>query len=104
MKSAVNGGLQLSVLDGWWDEAYDGGNGWALPGAVEDDREAQDAQAAETLHEICDEEVLPTFYARDERGLPGKWLRMMRASLRSIGPRFSASRMLAEYVDGPYRA
>jgi starch phosphorylase len=103
MKSAVNGGLQLSVLDGWWDEAYDGGNGWALPGAIEENPDVQDERAADTLHELFDDEVVPIFYERDAHGLPVRWLRMMRESLRTIAPRFSASRMLAEYVDGPYR-
>ncbi len=103
MKSAVNGGLQLSVLDGWWAEAYDGRNGWALPGEVNSDPGAQDARDAATLHELLDQAVLPTFYTRDERGLPANWLTMIRASLRSIGPRFSATRMLSEYIEGPYR-
>jgi glycogen phosphorylase len=104
MKSAINGGLQLSVLDGWWAEAYDGHNGWALPGDVDSDSQAQDERDAVTLHRLLDEEVLPAFYERDEHDLPSRWLALMRASLRSLGPRFSASRMLAEYVAGPYRS
>jgi starch phosphorylase len=103
MKSAVNGGLQLSVLDGWWAEGYNGENGWALSGDVDEDPQAQDDRDAETLHRLLDEEVVPAFYARDERGLPARWLALMRASLQSIGPRFCASRMLAEYAEGPYR-
>jgi starch phosphorylase len=98
----MNGGLQLSVLDGWWAEAYDGENGWALPGDVAADPEAQDRRDTETLQRLCDEEVLPAFYDRDADGLPSKWLAMMRASLRTLGPQFSASRMLGEYVAGPY--
>jgi starch phosphorylase len=103
MKSVFNGGLQLSVLDGWWAEAYDGANGWALPGEVMDDHPAQDERDAQALHRLLDEEVVPGFYERDERGLPLAWLARMRASLRSLGPRFNAGRMLSEYVDGPYR-
>ncbi len=103
MKSAINGGLQLSVLDGWWAEGYDTHNGWALPGEVDPDHHAQDEQDAARLHQLLGDEVLPAFYERDERGLPAKWLRLMRASLRSLGPRFCASRMLAQYVAGPYR-
>jgi glycogen phosphorylase len=102
MKSAINGGLQLSVLDGWWAEAYDGQNGWALPGDVDPDHGAQDERDAGALHRLLGDEVLPAFYERDEQGLPRRWLALMRASLRSVGPRFSASRMLAEYMDGPY--
>jgi starch phosphorylase len=103
MKAAINGGLQVSVLDGWWAEGYDGENGWALPGDVEDDPEAQDARDADALHRVLGEEVVPAFYDRNEQGLPDAWLARMRASLKTNGPRFSASRMLAEYVAGPYR-
>ena len=103
MKSVFNGGLQLSVLDGWWAEAYDGENGWALSGEVDEDSDAQDRRDTEVLHTLLREEVVPSFYDRDEHGLPTKWLALMRASLISLGPRFSAARMLAEYVHGPYR-
>jgi glycogen phosphorylase len=104
MKSAINGGLQLSVLDGWWAEAHDGQNGWPLPGDVDTDHQRQDDRDVATLHRLLDDEVLPAFYDRDEHDLPSRWLASMRASLRSLGPRFSASRMLAEYVGGPYRS
>jgi starch phosphorylase len=104
MKSAINGGLQLSVLDGWWAEAFDGANGWALAGEVDDDHEAQDARDAVELHRLLAEEVTPSFYERAQDGVPARWLAMIRASLRSIGPRFGAGRMVREYADGPYRS
>ncbi len=104
MKSVINGGLQLSVLDGWWAEACEHGvNGWGLPGDVDADEEAQDTRTAEALHEVISKDVLPPFYERDERGLPTRWLALMRGSLRTLGPRFAATRMLGEYVDGRYR-
>jgi glycogen phosphorylase len=103
MKSAINGGLQLSVLDGWWAEACQDHNGWGLPGDVVEDHRAQDEHDAETLHRVLCDEVLPAFYERDADGLPARWLGMMRSSLRTLAPRFSASRMLAEYVAGPYQ-
>jgi glycogen phosphorylase len=103
MKSVINGGLQLSVLDGWWAEGFDGKNGWALPGGTDDDHQAQDARDAEALHQTVDTEVVPAFYDRDEHGLPDAWLRRMRESLKTLGPRFSATRMLSEYLSGPYR-
>ena len=103
MKSMYNGGLQLSVLDGWWAEAFDGTNGWALGGDVDDDHWAQDERDGLALHRLLDEEVVPAFYERDEAGLPEAWLGLMRASLQTLGPRFSSARMLAEYVSGPYR-
>ncbi len=103
MKSAVNGGLQLSVLDGWWAESYNGSNGWALPGEVQNDHGVQDERDAAAFHGLLSDQVLPAFYDRDDHGLPLRWLGMMRASLRSIGPRFSAGRMLNEYVAGRYQ-
>jgi starch phosphorylase len=103
MKSVVNGGLQLSVLDGWWAEGYDGQNGWALPGEVDPDHYAQDQRDVAALHHVVDREVVPAFYDRDERGLPQAWLSRVRASLRTLAPRFSARRMLEEYIDSAYR-
>ena len=103
MKSVVNGGLQLSVLDGWWAEGYDGENGWGLSGEVDSDHPAQDERDANALHQLLDDEVLPSFYDRDENGLPVAWLARVRASLKTLGPRFSATRMLSEYLSGPYR-
>jgi starch phosphorylase len=103
MKSVINGGLQLSVLDGWWAEGYDGDNGWAIPGEVDDDHEAQDDRDVAELHRLLDEEVLPMFYERDAQGLPAAWIARVRASLKTLGPRFSATRMLSEYLSGPYR-
>jgi glycogen phosphorylase len=103
MKSAFNGGLQLSVLDGWWAEAYDGSNGWALPGEVLADHRTQDERDGRLLHRLLDDEVLPAFYERDRDGLPDAWIERIRASLRSFGPRFCAARMLSEYAEGPYR-
>jgi starch phosphorylase len=103
MKSVVNGGLQLSVLDGWWAEGYDGKNGWAMAGGIDHDHQAQDARDVEALHQLLDHEILPMFYDRDERGLPSGWLVRVRESLKTLAPRFSATRMLSEYLSGPYR-
>ena len=103
MKSAFNGGLQLSVLDGWWAEAYDGSNGWAIPGEVDSNHHAQDERDAAALHHLIADDVVPAFYERDESGVPSRWIELIRASLKTLGPMFSASRMLAQYVDGPYR-
>jgi starch phosphorylase len=103
MKSAANGGLQLSVLDGWWAEAYDGTNGWAISGDVDPDEQAQDDRDADALRDLLTTQVVPTFHERNDAGLPTAWLAMIRASLMTIAPQFSASRMVADYVDGPYR-
>ncbi|MFZ0089325.1 MAG: alpha-glucan family phosphorylase [Solirubrobacteraceae bacterium] len=103
MKSAFNGGLQLSVLDGWWAEAYDDSNGWAMSGDVDPDHYGQDERHTNEFHQLMDEAVLPAFYDRDESGVPLRWVELMRASLRTLGPTFTASRMLAQYLEGPYR-
>jgi glycogen phosphorylase len=103
MKSAVNGGLQLSVLDGWWAEGYDGSNGWALSGEVDDDHAAQDTRDADELMRLLYEEIVPAFYDdRDAGGHPGAWLARVKASLRTNGPAFSATRMLRDYVQQIY--
>ena len=102
MKAAVNGGLNLSVLDGWWAEAYDGVNGWAISGEVDDDHAAQDARDNAQLFDLLEHSVVPEFYDRDADGLPRPWLARVRAALRSIGPGFSASRMLSEYEQRVY--
>ncbi len=102
MKSAINGGLQLSVLDGWWAEAYREGNGWALSGEIDADLQAQDARDGAELHRLLAEEVVPLFYERDEHGLPQGWLAMMRASLRSLAVGYNAHRMLRDYRECIY--
>jgi starch phosphorylase len=99
MKSVMNGGLQLSVLDGWWAEAYDGSNGWALSGEVDSDHGGADARDAGELYRLLEAEVTPAFYDRGDDGLPAAWIERMRASLKTLGPRFSATRMVAEYVE-----
>ncbi len=100
MKSAMNGGLQLSVLDGWWAEGCDPSLGWGLSGEVDHDHHAQDERDADALHRVLGEEVLPAFYGGSP---PAAWLDRMRASLAALGPRFCATRMVAEYVRDAYR-
>jgi len=102
MKSAINGGLQLSVLDGWWAEAYDGGNGWALDGAVDPDAWAQDSRTGAELHRLLRDEVVPMFRTLGETGIPAAWLERVRNSIRTLAPRFSAARMLGEYRERIY--
>jgi starch phosphorylase len=104
MKCAVNGGLNLSVLDGWWPEGYDGANGWALSGEVDADHVAQDHRDAGELARLLADEVVPTFHDRDADGLPLGWLDRVRASLRTLGPAFCAGRMLADYEQRLYAA
>jgi starch phosphorylase len=102
MKACLNGGLHLSVLDGWWAEAYDGSNGWAIGGEVGHDAWAQDQRDAKTLFDLLQHEVVPTFHERDADGVPQRWVAMMRRSLMTNGPRFSATRMVREYTEQMY--
>ncbi|NHD18783.1 MULTISPECIES: alpha-glucan family phosphorylase [unclassified Actinopolyspora] len=103
MKSALNGGLNLSVRDGWWDEMYDGHNGWAIPNAngVSDPERRDDLEAG-ALYELIGEHVAPMFYERNSEGVPGRWMSMVRHTLATLGPRVQSSRMVREYVDNFY--
>ena len=98
MKAACNGVLNLSVLDGWWAEAYDGGNGWAIDGSEDADAAAKDARDAVALFDLLEREVIPMYYDRDAAGIPHAWTARIKSSLRTIGPRFCATRMLDDYV------
>lgn len=102
-KAALNGVPNLSILDGWWREAYDGQNGWAIGDEAEwADREAQDAADAESLYTILENEVIPLYYARDAAGLPRAWLRKVRQAIRTVAPVFSTHRMVKEYTQRLY--
>ncbi|MFO1427742.1 MAG: alpha-glucan family phosphorylase [Steroidobacteraceae bacterium] len=103
MKVLVNGGLNLSVLDGWWAEAWEPAVGWAIPEPpVARDDDALDEWQARTLYELLETEVVPEFYRRDAAGLPREWIARMRASMSRLAPRFSTNRMLREYVERIY--
>ena len=104
MKSAANGGLNLSVLDGWWVEGYDGGNGWEIDGAgpADEDAAVQDARHAHALYDLLEQQVIPLFHDRDADGIPRRWLAMVKRSLATNGPRFSAARMVEEYAGRIY--
>jgi starch phosphorylase len=99
MKAALNGGLNLSILDGWWDEWYDGGNGWAIPSAdgVDDESKRDDIEAR-ALYDLIENEVAPRFYDVDAAGTPERWLEMVRHTLKSLGPKVLATRQVRDYV------
>jgi starch phosphorylase len=103
MKAAINGTLNLSVLDGWWAEAYDGRNehknGWGIPPAVDTkDAADRDRQDAVTLYEILQDEVIPLYYARDELGFSPGWVALCKRSMASILPAFNNERVLRDYL------
>jgi starch phosphorylase len=98
-KALLNGALNLSILDGWWAEAYDGSNGFAIGrGASHSDPTITDARDAEALYEVLEKEVIPLYYERDADGLPHGWIKRMKNSISSLAWRFSAHRMVANYV------
>jgi starch phosphorylase len=103
MKAAINGVPHLSIGDGWWPEAYNGSNGWLIDsGTTCDDPAAQDAADAEALYRLLEEQVVPTFYQRDHRGIPHAWLQIVKESIRTVTPQFSALRMVKQYVEEMY--
>ncbi len=102
MKVLVNGGLNLSELDGWWAEAYEPGVGWALGDGAEHAEPEWDGREAADLYRILEQEVVPAFHARDASGVPVAWVARMRASMSRLAPRFSTNRMMREYVERLY--
>lgn len=103
MKVLVNGGLNLSVLDGWWAEAYTHEVGWALgDGQEHGDNPAWDAVEADALYDLLELKVIPEFYTRDENGIPQVWINRMRESMARLTPRFSANRTVREYTEQRY--
>ncbi|WP_028937268.1 alpha-glucan family phosphorylase [Pseudonocardia spinosispora] len=103
MKSALNGGLNLSVRDGWWDELYDGRNGWAIPTAdgVSDPTRRDDLEA-NALYELLSAQVAPAFYERGANGVPSRWVELVRHTLATLRPQVQATRMVSEYVQDWY--
>jgi starch phosphorylase len=103
MKSALNGGLNLSIRDGWWDEWYDGENGWEIPSADGlADETRRDELESSALYSLLEEAVTPTFYDRNEHGVPPRWIEMVRHTLQTLGPKVLASRMVRDYVEQYY--
>jgi starch phosphorylase len=103
MKSALNGGLNLSVRDGWWDEWFDGENGWAIPSADDVvDAARRDELESVALYDLLEQVVAPLFYDNGADGLPQRWLEMVAHTLAGLGPRAQAARMVREYVETLY--
>ncbi|UQA93017.1 alpha-glucan family phosphorylase [Streptomyces halobius] len=104
MKAALNGALNLSVRDGWWDEWYEPDFGWSIPtadGAATDDDRRDDLEAG-ALYTLLEQQVAPRFYDRDDTGIPRRWVEMVRRTLTTLGPKVLAGRMVREYVDRLY--
>jgi starch phosphorylase len=101
MKAAINGVLNLSILDGWWDEAYEYSGGWAI-GGREPYSEDQDEYHASAIYSLLENEIVPMYYAKGEDGVPDEWMRRMKQCLRFISPQFNCQRMVAEYMQHLY--
>lgn len=103
MKAAINGVPNLSVLDGWWAEGYNGANGWAIGGEeVHVDREQQDRADANSIYELLEQEIVPLFYDRDRDDIPRGWVDIMREAIRSCAPQYGARRMVKDYTENMY--
>jgi glycogen phosphorylase len=104
-KVAVHGGLNLSILDGWWPEGYNGENGWAIDDgtATYNSEEEHDDTDARALYRLLEDDVVPAFYNRDADGLPTRWIELMRNAMRTLPYQFSAERMVTDYVEQIYR-
>jgi starch phosphorylase len=103
IKAAINGAINLSVLDGWWAEGFDGNNGWAIKPVIDPDPARRDREEARTLYEILQDAVVPLFYDVGPLGFSPGWVAMAKRSMASLLPRFNTERMLGEYVEGFYR-
>ena len=103
-KAGLNGSPNFSVLDGWWDEGFNGKNGWAI-GDVEAEyanEYDQNHADATSIYEILENEIVPSFYTRDSKGVPTQWVKIVKESIRTVGPQFSMSRMIKEYTTNLY--
>ena len=98
-KVAMNGGLNFSVLDGWWIEGYDGTNGWAIGDmGTGGDTNEEDARDAESLYATLEQELVPLYYERDAQDIPRRWVNMMKRSIETLAPAFNSDRMVQEYA------
>ncbi len=97
MKAALNAVPQLSILDGWWIEGYNGKNGWAFEGTGSDEKDAA------AIYDLLEKEIIPLYYKQDEDGVPREWVKVMKEAIKSTGPQFSARRMVKEYAEKFYK-
>jgi starch phosphorylase len=102
MKAAINGVLNFSVLDGWWREAYNGQNGWAIGEDADLKKEVQDANDSESLYDALENEIIPLYYERGADNLPHEWIARSKNAIQTVTPQFSTRRMVKEYVERLY--
>ena len=103
MKAVANGGLHFSTIDGWWDEVYTPGIGWAIGTRdIYEDIDYWDRQEANILYNVLENEIIPSFFERDNDDLPRDWIAMIKASMKAICPQYNSNRMVCEYLDQIY--
>jgi starch phosphorylase len=102
MKASINGGIHLSVGDGWWAEGYSGANGWLIDGGTHNDPATTNATEADALYRLLEEEIVPKFYDRDSDDLPTRWLPIVKEAIRTVMPNFSTRRMMKQYAENMY--
>jgi starch phosphorylase len=102
MKASMNGVVNLSVRDGWWDEAYSGKNGWVIDGFKGGTSVEEDESDAMSLYNLLENEIVPLYYERDRLGVPRRFIRIIKEAIKSVSPVFDASRMMREYIQQMY--
>jgi len=102
MKASMNGVINFSVRDGWWDEAYNGKNGWAIDGLEGDTPEEEDRKDAESIYNQLENEIVPLYYDRDRKGIPLRWMQIVKEAIKTVTPAFNACRMMEEYNQQMY--
>jgi starch phosphorylase len=102
MKASMNGVINLSIRDGWWDEAYDGNNGWAIDDFQGGGPTEEDKSDAESLYNLLEKEIVPLFYDRDRTGVPHSWIKIAKEAIRTVSPAFNACRMMKDYTQRMY--
>jgi starch phosphorylase len=102
MKASMNGVINLSVLDGWWDEAFNGLNGWAIDGFKGGNPEEEDRADAESLYSLLENNIVPLYYDRDRKGIPRRWIQVAKEAIKTVNPVFNACRMMQEYIERMY--
>jgi starch phosphorylase len=103
MKAAINGVPHMSIGDGWWAEGFNGDTGWLIEGRADpNDYGAQDWADVQAMYALIEEQLVPTFYDRDANGIPHRWIRIVKESMRTVLPQFSTRRMVKEYVKKMY--
>ena len=102
MKASANGVINLSVRDGWWEEACNGSNGWAIDDFQGGTPQEEDKADAETIYGLLEKQIVPLYYERDRAGVPHRWIKVAKEAIKTISPQFNACRMMREYTEKMY--